>query len=72
MSTNDSYLECSACGKKARTNFGHSLRNGWPMCCGYTMRLLQTAANIEHAVGAAIDEGLLGARHAMQLPGDKS
>ena len=32
-------LECLVCGR--RQNLGdiaHKLRNGWPKCCGYTMR----------------------------------
>jgi len=68
----DSGVECQSCGKTRVANFARCLREGWPMCCGETMRLLHTFANIEHAVGEAIGEGLAGARHAMHLPGDKS
>jgi len=71
MSKPDSHVECGNCGNKTVANFAHALRNGWPMCCGLTMMLIHTAANIEHAVGEAIGEGLKGARHAMQVPGDK-
>lgn len=70
MSTNDSHLECTTCGRKDVTNFARSLRTGWPMCCGQTMMLVRTEANIEDAVGGAISEGLSGARRVMQLPGD--
>jgi len=65
----DSNVECMHCGKKLLANFARCLREGWPMCCGYTMRLLRTAADIEHAVGEAMHEALEGARHLLQLPG---
>lgn len=33
------YLECTECGhKKPLGNAGNKLANGWPKCCGYTMR----------------------------------
>ncbi len=70
MSTPDSKVECQSCGSKATPNFAKSLREGWPMCCGQTMRLMNTQADIEHAVGAAMGEGLQGAKHQMMLPGD--
>jgi hypothetical protein len=33
------HLECTVCGhKRPLGNFGAKLSNGWPMCCGSTMR----------------------------------
>jgi len=35
-----SHLGCMMCGKKQNVgNVANKLRNGWPKCCGYTMRL---------------------------------
>jgi hypothetical protein len=47
----DSYLKCAACGRESTTNFASSLRTGWEKCCGYTMRLERTEADIGDAVG---------------------
>lgn len=36
-----SHLQCMTCGHRRRVgDVGARLRNGWPSCCGYTMRLL--------------------------------
>jgi len=72
MSARDSNVECTSCGRKALANFAHCIRTGWPMCCGYTMKLLHTFANVEHAVAETIADQVRGARHRLQLPGDKS
>lgn len=35
-----SHLECMTCGRKKPVgSVGGRLVNGWPKCCGYTMRL---------------------------------
>jgi hypothetical protein len=52
MTTRDSYLRCTVCGRTATTSFAGSLRDGWPKCCGYTMRLERTDADIG---GALVD-----------------
>ena len=49
----DSYLKCSVCGRESTTNFSSSLRHGWERCCGYTMTLVRTDADIGAAVGDA-------------------
>lgn len=49
----DSYLRCSVCGRESTTNFSSSLRHGWEKCCGYTMTLVRTDADIDAAVGDA-------------------
>jgi len=58
----DSQLRCTQCGRISRTNFAHSLRHGWEMCCGYTMTLERTEADMDAAVGSAFGEGLRAAR----------
>lgn len=30
---------CTECGKTAKVDSKECLQNGWPKCCGYTMRL---------------------------------
>jgi hypothetical protein len=51
MSGNDTYLHCTVCGRTSSTSFKSSLERGWEKCCGYTMRLMRTEADIERAVG---------------------
>lgn len=48
----DSYLKCTVCGRESTTSFASSLRTGWEKCCGYTMSLERTDADI----GAATRE----------------
>jgi hypothetical protein len=36
---NDTILRCATCHKTQEVNFATCLVNGWPKCCGYTMRL---------------------------------
>ena len=47
VEANDSLVRCIHCGKEERVTFIYCLKNGWPKCCGYTMRLVETKANIE-------------------------
>ena len=37
---------CSVCGREERAG-ASPLRNGWPMCCGYTMTLIDTQRFID-------------------------
>lgn len=50
----DTTVGCTVCGRTQATGFGSSLRNGWPKCCGYTMRLMRTTADIEAVAGASL------------------
>lgn len=47
VEANDSLVRCMTCDKEERVTFIYCLKNGWPKCCGYTMRLIETKANIE-------------------------
>lgn len=58
----DSYLRCTVCGRESTTNFASSLRSGWERCCGLTMRLERTDADI----GAAVGEQFEGVRAAVR------
>ena len=49
----DSYLYCTVCGRTSTTSFASSLETGWEMCCGYTMNLERTDADIDAAVAEA-------------------
>lgn len=53
----DSMVECEKCGKRSFLNFANGLRNGWGICCGYTMTLKihPNGKVIEKAVTEAID-----------------
>ena len=52
----DSKLRCSVCGREDEVDFAHGLRHGWPKCCGYTMTLERTEADVEKATGKVIRE----------------
>ena len=62
-SPNDSHVRCDKCGREERANFAGSLRSGWPKCCGYTMRLLRTEADIAAAVGSIFDDARKSIEH---------
>lgn len=32
-------VRCTECGREAHPDSHGALRDGWPKCCGYTMRL---------------------------------
>ena len=40
-------VRCIHCGNEKPVNFGYCLGNGWPKCCGYTMRLMTRAKEID-------------------------
>lgn len=61
---NDTKVGCTVCGRQQDTSFGGSLRGGWPKCCGYTMRLMRTEADIEAVTGAVV-------RSQMPAPGQE-
>lgn len=52
----DSLVQCQTCGREENVSFGHCLFNGWPKCCGYTMRLMTTDADIDKAVSQGISK----------------
>lgn len=46
-------VKCDVCDREQRTG-DSPMQKGWPMCCGYTMRLIDTKrfiANVEREVG---------------------
>jgi hypothetical protein len=55
----DTTVRCDKCGCEKRVSFGACLRSGWPKCCGYTMRMLTTKADI-----AAVTTDVLRAQSA--------
>ena len=40
-------VKCLHCGNEEKVNFGSCLGKGWPLCCGYTMRLMTKAKDID-------------------------
>jgi len=50
----DSTVRCSKCGCERLVNFAVCLRSGWPKCCGYTMTLLTTKADIAAATTSVL------------------
>lgn len=55
MVKNDSLVRCRKCGKEKHIDFTECLRNGWAMCCGETMVLITTKADVGKAVNKVID-----------------
>lgn len=53
---NNSLVRCDKCGMERELSFGYCLFNGWPRCCGYTMRLVKHPLNIETVVADGILE----------------
>lgn len=66
MSAPDSTLLCTVCGRQSTTAFASSLRDGWERCCGYTMTLVRTTADVEGAVVDAIGDGPAAAAAAAE------
>lgn len=50
----DTIVECRKCGRKQHLDFKYGLTNGWSQCCGETMRIIKTDADIDKAVKFAI------------------
>lgn len=50
----DSYVKCDKCSASKQVDFTACLRSGWPKCCGKTMRLINTQADIDAAVSKAM------------------
>ncbi len=69
MSTPNSQIKCQSCGAAAEVDFAKCLRSGWPECCGSTMELLSTQANIENTVGEVVGGGVQPARAAADKVG---
>jgi len=50
----DSLVKCDTCGREQKVKFGDCLKSGWPECCGFTMALIRTRADIDAAVGKIV------------------
>lgn len=46
----DTVVQCKKCGHKEYLEFINGLRNGWNQCCGQTMPILKTTANIQEVM----------------------
>lgn len=47
---NDTVVRCPKCGRTQYLKFSNGLRNGWSICCGYTMPIIYCEADINKAV----------------------
>jgi hypothetical protein len=54
----DTILWCMCCGRVQSADFAASLTAGWPSCCGRTMWLQSTTADLEAATRRAIEHGI--------------
>jgi hypothetical protein len=46
MHGHDTVVQCKKCGRKQFLDFINGLKNGWSSCCGQTMPILKTTANV--------------------------
>lgn len=60
----DSYLRCTVCGRESTTSFASSLRSGWERCCGLTMTLVRTTADVEAVTTQVLEEQVPAAQMA--------
>lgn len=54
MHGHDTVVQCKKCGRKQYLDFINGMKNGWSKCCGETMLLLKTTADIEQSVRKAL------------------
>lgn len=43
----DTVVECKKCGKRQYLYFANGLKNGWSKCCGETMPIVKTTADLD-------------------------
>jgi len=43
----DTSIVCATCGRTGRVRFADCLAHGWPRCCGQTMRMATSTADIK-------------------------
>jgi hypothetical protein len=55
----DCIVQCKTCGKTQYLEFRNGLRNGWSLCCNYTMPIIWQQANIDKAVGDIVKEAFI-------------
>lgn len=48
-------VRCERCGATREVRFARCLAQGWPKCCGGTMRLASYRCTIEEDVGVALE-----------------
>lgn len=46
----DTIVECKTCGRRQHLQFVTGLKNGWSKCCGSTMPIVYSDADIDLAV----------------------
>lgn len=51
----DTVVQCKKCGRKQFLDFANGLKNGWSKCCGETMSILKTVADVERETSKALD-----------------
>ena len=52
----DTLLRCEKCDNEKSVSFSDCLAHGWPKCCGLTMTMQSTSANMDEAVCKIIKE----------------
>ena len=50
----NSNIRCEKCGRRSTVDFGHAIREGWPLCHGVTMKLQLTLADIDDEVSKLV------------------
>lgn len=52
----DTECRCRHCNKAQFVNFATCLKEGWPECCGWTMQLILTKADIPEEICNYLDK----------------
>ena len=60
MHGHDTVVQCKKCGRKQYLDFINGLKNGWSQCCGQTMPILKTTANIPQVMKEIVKEIFVG------------
>lgn len=56
----DTVVQCKKCGRKQYLMFTNGMKNGWSKCCGQTMPILKTTANVKEATKKVIFDQIGG------------
>jgi hypothetical protein len=57
MHGHDTVVQCKKCGRKQYLEFINGMKNGWSKCCGETMLLLKTTADMKQVIHELLSGG---------------
>jgi len=63
----DTICRCAACGREEHLLLASALRQGWPVCHGQEMPIIQTWADISQAFNQAVNPVTHRAAQALRI-----